>query len=79
MSGTSVRVVVAGFALAVAVAFVGRSFGCVRLVFWCGAISVDYKRWPVVLSVGMCGNTETRFCVRLARLCLDKEVGVEWN
>src|SRR2546423_15345898 len=55
MSGISVWVVVAGFALAVAVAFVGQSFERVRLVFWYGATSVEYKRWLVVLSVGLFG------------------------
>ena len=76
MNGTSVRVVVAGFALDVAVTFVDRSFGCVRLVFWCGATSVASKRRRVVLSVAMCGKTETIFYVLLARLCLDEDVGV---
>ena len=79
MNGTSVRAVGAGFVLAVVGAFVGRSFGYVRLACWCGATSVEYKRWRAVRSVGMFGKTETRFCVLLARLCLDEEVGVEWN
>ena len=79
MTATSARVVVAGFVLAVAVAFAGWSFECVRLVFWSGTPSLEPRRWPVVLSVGMFGKTETRFCVLLARLCLDEEVGVEWN
>src|SRR5712691_10050257 len=76
MSGTSVWVVVAGFALAVAVAFVGRRFGCVRLVCWCGAISVEYKRWRAVRSVGMCGKTETICCALLVRICLDENLDV---
>ena len=76
MSGTSVQAVRAGFVLAVAGAFGGRSFGYVRLVFWCGATSVASKRWPVVLSVGMCGKTEMLFCVLLVRLCLDEDMGV---
>ena len=76
MNGTSVRAVVAGFALAVAAAFVDRSFRYVQLVCWCGATSVASKRWPVVLSVGMCGKTEMLFCVLLVRLCLDEDMGV---
>ena len=65
MSGTSVWVVVAGFALAVAVAFAGQSSGCVRRVCWCGVTSVEYKRWRAVRSVGMCGKTETICCALL--------------
>jgi len=76
MNGTSVRAVGAGFVLAVVGAFVGRSFGYVRLACWCGATSVEYKRWHVVLSVGMCGKTEIIFCVLLAKLSLDEDVGV---
>ena|SRR2546425_733055 len=76
MSGTSVRAVRAGFVLAVAGAFGGRSFGYVRLVFWCGATSVASKRWRVVLSVGMCGKTETICCVLLVKLSLDEDMGV---
>jgi len=30
----------------------------------------------VVLSVGMCGKTETRFCVLLVKLSLDEDAGV---
>ena len=76
MNATSVLAVVAGFALAVAVAFVRQSCWRVRLVCWCGATSVASKRWPVVLSVGMCGKTEMLFCVLLVRLCLDEDMGV---
>jgi len=76
MNGTSVRAVMAGFVLAVAVAFGGRNFGYVRLVCWCGATSVAFKRWRVVLSVGMCGKTETICCVVLVKLSLDEDVGV---
>src|SRR5438128_2017160 len=76
MSGTSVRAVRAGFVLAVAGAFGGRSFGYVRLVFWCGATSVASKRWRVVLSVGMCGKTETICCVLLVKRSLDEDMGV---
>ncbi len=76
MSGTSVWVVVAGFALAVAVAFAGQSSGCVRRVCWCGATSVDDKRWHAVLSVAMCEKTETICCALLARYCLDENLDV---
>ena len=76
MSGISVRAVVAGFALAVAGAFGGRSFGYVRLAFWCGATSVEYKRWRAVRSVGMFGKTETICCALLARICLDENLDV---
>ncbi len=76
MNATSVLAVVAGFALVVAVPFVGRSFGYVRLVCWCGVTSVASKRRRVVLSVGMCGKTETLFCVLLVKRSLDEDVGV---